>query len=231
MFFKLFVVCLLATARAAPQDVVEVVAEAVAPVAIAEPISVVEPVAVVGTAAPVVEAVVPVVEAVAPAVVAVEHAINTCRTEFEPLETQTCTPHHERVCAPLEVVNQKIGYEKKCKDVVSIQCPQVGAPVGGTVLVKREADPSLFYNPYGLGLGPIHHVRQTCQEITTQHCVDNPIPVEEPTTVETCHVITKVSCLPHIEHIPRTVCDPVETVVHNTPINPLAYHYGSLFGR
>ena len=87
---------------AAPQDVVEVVPEAVAPVAIAEPISVVE------TVAPVVEAVVPVVEAVAPApaVVAVEHAINTCRTEFEPLETQTCTPHHERVCAPLEVVNQ-----------------------------------------------------------------------------------------------------------------------------
>ena len=46
---------------------------------------------------------------------------------------------------------QKIGYEKKCKDV------------GGTVLVKREADPH-YYSPYGLGLGlgpahlPIHHI-------------------------------------------------------------------------
>ena len=100
--------CLLASVNAAPQDVVEVVAEAVAPVAVAEPIAVVETVA-----APVIDAVVPapVAEAVvpvapAPTVVAVEHAINTCRTEFEPLETQTCTPHHERVCAPIEVVNQ-----------------------------------------------------------------------------------------------------------------------------
>ena len=60
---------------------------------------------------PVAEPVVPVVEAVAPAAVVpvattVERAINTCRAEFEPLETQTCTPRHERVCQPLEVVNQ-----------------------------------------------------------------------------------------------------------------------------
>ena len=95
IFFKqLFVLALVATARAAPQDIA-VVAETTAPVAIAEPI------------VPVVEAVVPVVEAVAPAVVAPsEYAINTCRTEPEPLETQTCTPRHERVCVPQEVVNQ-----------------------------------------------------------------------------------------------------------------------------
>ena len=58
---------------------------------------------------------------------------------------------------------QKIGYEKKCKDVVSIVCPQAPVPIGGTVLVKREADPH-YYSPYGLGLGlgpahlPIHHI-------------------------------------------------------------------------
>ena len=62
------------------------------------------------------------------------------------------------------ILFQKIGYEKKCKDVVSIQCPQVGAPIGGTVLVKREADPNLYFNPYSFGLGPVHHVRQVSNQ-------------------------------------------------------------------
>ncbi len=30
---------------------------------------------------------------------------------------------------------QKISYEKKCKDVVSVVCPQSPVPLGGTVLV------------------------------------------------------------------------------------------------
>jgi len=237
MFFKLFVVCLLASARAAPQDVL-VVSEAPVAVAVEEPVvPVAEPVV------PVAEAVVPVVEAVAPAAVVpvatpVERAINTCRTELEPLETQTCTPRHERVCQPLEVVNQKIGYEKKCKDVVSIQCPQAVAPIGGTVLVKREADAAAhYYAPFApFQAGPIHHpvaFRQTCQEVTTQHCIDSPIVLDEPAVAESCHVVTKVDCVPVLEQIPKTICDPVETIVPGNlaPVNPLAYHHGLLFGR
>jgi hypothetical protein len=81
----------LATARAAPQEVV-----AVAETAVTEAV------------APVAEVPAVVAEVVAPAAVVtpVHYAINTCRTEAEPLETQTCAPHHERVCVTAEVVNQ-----------------------------------------------------------------------------------------------------------------------------
>jgi hypothetical protein len=74
---------------------------------------------------------------------------------------------------------------------------------------------------------------QACQEVTTQHCVDSPIAVDEAGVAESCHVVTKVDCIPHVEHIPRTICDPVETILPGnlTPINPLAYHQGLLFGR
>jgi hypothetical protein len=90
LILQLLVLVVLATASAAPQDAV-----------VAEPVVVEE---VVPT---IVEEVVPVVEAAAPVVVTPsEYAINTCRTEAEPLETQTCTPRHERVCIPQEVVNQ-----------------------------------------------------------------------------------------------------------------------------
>ena len=94
MILQLLVLVVLATASAAPQDAVvaePVVVEEVVPTVVEE----------------VVPAVVPVVEAPAPVVVTPsEYAINTCRTEAEPLETQTCTPRHERVCIPQEVVNQ-----------------------------------------------------------------------------------------------------------------------------
>ena len=73
-------------------------------------------------------------------------------------------------------------------------------------------------------------ILQACQEVTTQHCVDSPIVVDEPGVAESCHVVTKVDCIPHIEHIPKTICDPVETVVPGKVINPLAYQ-GLLFGR
>jgi len=220
MFFKLFLLGLIAVARAAPQ-VVEVVAEVAEPVAVAEATAVAA------------EAVAPAVVEAAPVVTPVEYAINTCRTEAEPFETQTCTPHHERVCISADVVNQKISYEKKCKDVVSVVCPQSPVPLGGTVLVKREADP-LLYTSYGLGPAhlPIHHyatVRQACQEVTTQHCVDSPIVVDEPGVAESCHIVTKVHCIPQVEHIPKTICDPVETVVPGKVINPLAYQ-GLYFG-
>lgn len=236
MFSKLFLLCLLAVARAAPQDVV-------APVEVAAPVVEAVAPAVVETVAPaVIETAVPaVVQTVVPAVVAQPvQVIPTCRTEVEPLETQACTPRAEQICQAVNVVNQRIAYEKRCKDVVSRVCPE-GAPVGGTVLVKREADPALLYSTYGLA-APISHgvtfatVRQACHEVTTQHCVDSPVVVDEPATVNNCNVVTKVDCAPVVHEIPKTVCDQVETVVHTEAhvapaTNPLAYHHGLYLGR
>ena len=89
-FPQLLLLGLLAVARAAPQDIA-VIAETEAPVVVAEPVVTVA------------EAVLP---TVTPIVTPVDYAINTCRTEAEPFETQTCTPHHERVCVSSEVINQ-----------------------------------------------------------------------------------------------------------------------------
>lgn len=86
---QVLVLGLLAVARAAPQDVV---VDAVAAVT-AEPVAVDVPAVIAETVAPVVAT-------------PVDYAINTCRTEAEPLETQTCTPRHERVCVPADVINQ-----------------------------------------------------------------------------------------------------------------------------
>jgi hypothetical protein len=62
--------------------------------------------------------------------------------------------------------------------------------------------------------------------VTTQHCVDSPIAIDEPGVAESCHVVTKVHCTPNIEHIPKTICDPVENILPGklAPVNPLAYH-------
>ncbi len=67
-------------------------------------------------------------------------------------------------------------------------------------------------------------VAQTCQEVTQQHCVDNPVPVEQLTPVEQCTTVQKVDCVPIVQEIPKTICDPVETtVVHQEVTNPFAY--------
>lgn len=214
-------ICLVSTALAAPQVVVEETPapEAVVPEVVAEPLpAIVSP--------PIVQT------SVLRELIAPSHLISTCRIEHEPFETQTCTPTVETVCQPVTLVNQKIAYEKKCKDIVSTVCPE--APVGGTVLVKREADPAYLYAPYAIPVAP--SVPQVafpapCQEITTQHCLDTPIVVDEPTTLENCNIVTKVNCVPFVQQIPKTVCDQVETTVRVAApvaplINPLAYqHY------
>jgi hypothetical protein len=153
-----------------------------------------------------------------------------CQVLTEELEIQTCNRRAETVCETTEVVNQHISYEKRCKDVTSRHCPTGHALVGSTVLLKkREAEaepqffglnqyPSMVYQPTSTT------VRHACTEVTNQHCVDTPVSVDQVTPVEKCHLVQKVDCLPAVQRIPKTVCEPVETtVVHQQPLNPLAY--------
>merc|ERR1712226_424445 len=54
-------------------------------------------------------------------------------------------------------------------------------------------------------------VKHACREITTEHCVDSPTVIPVPVEVEHCHTVTRVTCEPVENQLPRTVCSPVET--------------------
>ena len=55
-------------------------------------------------------------------------------------------------------------------------------------------------------------VKHACREVTTEHCVNNPKVKLVPVEVENCHVVTKVKCSDVDNKIPKTTCEPVETV-------------------
>jgi len=55
-------------------------------------------------------------------------------------------------------------------------------------------------------------VKHACREVTTEHCVSNPKVKLVPVEVEHCHVVTKVKCSDVDNKIPKTTCEPVETV-------------------
>jgi hypothetical protein len=134
-----------------------------------------------------------------------------CQVLTEEIEIQTCNQRAETVCETTEVVNQHISYEKRCKDVTSRHCPTGHALVGSTVLLKTTV----------LTCTDLYC---TCTEVTNQHCVYTPVSVDQVTPVEKCHLVQKVDCLPAVQRIPKTVCEPIETtVVHQQPLNPLAY--------
>merc|ERR1712123_171036 len=117
------------------------------------------------------------------------------------------------------VDTEEIEYKKLCKEVVDTICD---APHAYHGLHKREAEADAEADPhYGgyvaqapiahHGAAPIAHhvalpvahafthsvqatVKHACREVTTEHCVDNPIVKAVPVEVETCHVVTKVAC-------------------------------------
>jgi hypothetical protein len=55
-------------------------------------------------------------------------------------------------------------------------------------------------------------VKHACREVTTEHCVNSPKVKLVPVEVENCHVVTKVKCADVDNKIPKTTCEPVETV-------------------
>lgn len=159
-----------------------------------------------------------------------------CRTEEEELEVQSCAPRAETVCTTQDVPSQEITYEKRCKTVTSRHCPHAIAPLGATVVLKKreaEADPQVLLGaPVAAPVVTVKHEVPDCQEISTDHCVDVPIPVEKVTPVETCHVVTKVDCTPVVQRIPKTVCDPATIETHEHEVEtPVAYNPFAYWGR
>ena len=148
-----------------------------------------------------------------------------CKTEVDVLVTQRCAPTTENVCTTATVDTEEIEYEKVCQDVVSKICD--GPVLGYHGIGKREADAEADAQYFGFGGYAAHHiapvaahavahtveatVKHACREVTTEHCVDNPIVKAVPVEVETCHVVTKVACEDVNNEIPKTICEPVET--------------------
>merc|ERR1712071_202178 len=124
------------------------------------------------------------------------------KTEVDVLVTQRCAPSTENVCTKSTVETEEIEYVKVCQDVVSKLCD---APVVGYHGIgKREADAEADADAQFFGGYAAHHiapvaatavahsvqatVKHACREVTTEHCVDNPIVKAVPVEVETCHV-------------------------------------------
>ena len=150
-----------------------------------------------------------------------------CEVSHEILTTQTCVPSTENVCETVTVDTEEIEYEKVCKEVVDYICD---APLGHH-LGKRaaeaeaeaeadpEADPQFLVGHPGYPPVSAHavahsvtaNVKHACREVTTEHCVDNPVVKPVPVEVEHCHTVTKVACSPVENKLPKTTCTPVET--------------------
>eukprot|EP00092_Neocalanus_flemingeri_P056504 GFUD01067006.1.p1 GENE.GFUD01067006.1~~GFUD01067006.1.p1 ORF type:complete len:228 (+),score=46.22 GFUD01067006.1:39-686(+) len=174
------------------------------------------------------------------------HAIPAanCVTEVEILVTQTCVPSAENVCTTETVDTEEIEYEKICKEVVDTLCDApVAHAVGYHGIGKREAEADAEADPQYFGGYAAHHVaapvahavahsvqatvKHACREVTTEHCVDNPIVKLVPVEVEHCHTVTKVACTPVENEIPKTTCEAVET----THVSHAAYAgYGGYAG-
>merc|ERR1711990_1302567 len=121
-----------------------------------------------------------------------------CVTEVDVLVTQVCTPHAEEICSTETVQTEEIEYTPICKDIVDVLC-DAPAPHAAPYLVKREseaeADPQFFAPLHAVGRTITETVKHACREITTEHC----------------DTVTRVTCEPVENQLPRTVCSPVET--------------------
>merc|ERR1712037_1033729 len=119
------------------------------------------------------------------------------------------------------------------------------------MFVKREADAEA--DAQYLGYGGLHHglgyagyahpapvavalpapvtktIETPCTEVATEHCVDVPIVKEVVTPVETCHVVTKVTCTPAVHSIPKVTCEAGVTEIVEHPV--LAHHGAYAYGR
>merc|ERR1712161_120108 len=180
-----------------------------------------------------------------------------CTPSTEEIEIQSCAPTAETVCVTNDVVSEEITYEKRCKEVVNKHCAHIGhAGLGyahaGLVghVVKREADAEADAQVFGYGGlhhglgyaglhgGYAHHavaipapvtktIETPCTEVSTEHCVDVPIVKEVVTPVETCHVVTKVTCTPAVHSIPKVTCEAGVTEIVEHPVYA---HHGAYLG-
>ena len=70
-------------------------------------------------------------------------------------------------------------------------------------------------------------IETPCTEVSTEHCVDVPIVKEVVTPVETCHVVTKVTCTPAVHSIPKVTCEAGVTEIVEHPVYA---HHGAYLG-
>merc|ERR1711971_1538629 len=175
-----------------------------------------------------------------------------CTPSTEEIEIQSCAPTAENICSTADVVSEEITYEKRCKEFVNKHCAHIGGYAhAGLVghVVKREADAEA--DAQYLGYGGLHHglgyagyahpapvavalpapvtktIETPCTEVSTEHRVDVPIVKEVITPVETCHVVTKVTCTPAVHTIPKVTCEAGVTEILEHPVlHHGAYAYG-----
>merc|ERR1711894_271571 len=172
-----------------------------------------------------------------------------CTPSTEEIEIQSCAPTAENVCSTADVVSEEITYEKRCKEVVNKHCAHVGGYAHAGLIVKREADAEADAQVFGYGglhhglgyAGYAHHapvavalpapvtktIETPCTEVSTEHCVDVPIVKEVITPVETCHVVTKVTCTPAVHTIPKVTCEAGVTEILEHPVYA---HHGAYLG-
>merc|ERR1712127_347217 len=186
-----------------------------------------------------------------------------CVTEDVILLTQVCTPSAEEVCSTETVATQKIEYEKICQEIVDTICdaPAVAHPAAyyGKRAADAEAEADAEADPQYWGAAPYAHaayaaapvavaplpvahaiahsvtetVKHACREVTTEHCVDSPKVVEVPVEVEHCHTVTKVTCAPVENKLPKTTCEAVVTsqTSHAAYAAPVAHHAAYGYGK
>ena len=46
-------------------------------------------------------------------------------------------------------------------------------------------------------------------QVTTEHCLSQPVKVSKTIPIETCHPVQQVECEPYVQKLPKTVCTPV----------------------
>merc|ERR1711962_679709 len=174
----------------------------------------------------------PLAHAVAP--VAVAAPAPNCVTEDVILVTQVCTPAAEEVCSTETVATQEIEYEKVCQEIVDTLCD---APVAAPVAAAHAVAPAPLPVAHAVAHSVTETVKHACREVTTEHCVDNPMIIEVPVEVEHCHTVTKVTCADVENKLPKTTCEAVVTtatshaavaaplpVAHH--VAPVGYAYG-----
>merc|ERR1712083_264483 len=176
------------------------------------------------------------------------HVPPACTPSTGEIEIQSCAPRAENICSTADVVSEEITYEKRCKEVVNKHCAHVGGYAHAGHVVKREAEAEADAQVFGYG--GLHHglgyagyahpapvavalpapvtktIETPCTEVSTEHCVDVPIVKDIITPVETCHVVTKVTCTPAVHTIPKVTCEAGVTEILEHPV----LHHGAYLG-
>merc|ERR1712204_122042 len=155
-----------------------------------------------------------------------------CTPSTEEIEIQSCAPTAETICSTADVVSEEITYEKRCATVVNKHCAHIGhAGLGyahaGLVghVVKREADAEADAQVFGYG--GLHHGLGYAglHGGYAHHAVAIPAPVTK--TIETPHVVTKVTCTPAVHSIPKVTCEAGVTEIVEHPVYA---HHGAYLG-